>query len=204
MDRRTSLKWIVAASATLPTLRVIAKSGGPSQAGYGSDPALLKPRRPGEWWPLTMNGTQRRTAGVLADIIIPADEVSPSASQVGVVDFLDEWISAPYPAFRADKKRILDGFSWLDAEAVRRSKRTAFVDLDVAGQRSICDAICNEPKALPNLRRAAQFFARFRDLTAGGFYTTPIGRNDLGYIGNVPRTTFEPMPRGLLQKLGLA
>lgn len=204
MDRRTSLKWIVAASAVLPTLRVAAKSSAATPTGYGSDPALLKPRGPGEWWPLTMNGAQRRTAGVLADLIIPADEGSPSASQVGVVDFLDEWISAPYPAFRADKKRIFDGFAWLDAEAARRGSRAAFVELDVAGQRAICDAICNEPTASPKLRRAAQFFARFRDLTAGGFYTTAIGRKDLGYIGNVPLTVFGPPPTDLLKKLGLA
>lgn len=97
-----------------------------------------------------------------------------------------------------------DGFAWLDAEAARRGNRAAFVELDSAGQRAICDAICNEQNAPPKLMRAAQFFARFRDLTAGGFYTAAIGRKDLGYIGNVPLSVFGPPPTDLLKKLGLA
>jgi hypothetical protein len=52
-------------------------------------------------------------------------------------------------------------------------------------------------------RDAARFFALFRDLTAGGFYTTPVGRNDLSYVGNVPLTRFDGPDAELLRKLGL-
>ena len=51
----------------------------------------------GELWPLTLTKEQRATATALCDLIIPADDTSPAASSVGVVDFIDEWISAPYP-----------------------------------------------------------------------------------------------------------
>jgi hypothetical protein len=40
-------------------------------------------------------------------------------------------------------------------------------------------------------------------LTAGGFYSSPAGRKDLNYIGNVPLTSFEGPPRALLKSLGL-
>lgn len=149
-----------------------------------------------------MTTEQRRLAGVLADIIIPADDQSPSATQVGVVDFLDEWISAPYPDYRQDRKLLLAGFDWLDSEARRRTEKL-FVELDDVTRRAMCDAICNERTAIPKFRKAARFFARFRDLTAGGFYTTAAGRKDLGYIGNVPLTRFLGPPRALLEKLGL-
>ena len=51
---------------------------------------------------------------------------------------------------------------------------------------------------------AARFFAVYRDLTAGAFYTSPVGRKDLGYIGNVPLAHFDGAPPELLKKLNLA
>ncbi|HYP15660.1 MAG TPA: hypothetical protein VEQ65_00505, partial [Opitutus sp.] len=61
-----------------------------------------------------------------------------------------------------------------------------------------------EANAKPEFKQPAAFFARFRDLTAGGFYTTPQGMKDLGYIGNVPLPSFDGPPPELLKKLGLA
>ena len=52
-------------------------------------------------------------------------------------------------------------------------------------------------------REAALFFARYRDLTAAGFYSAPVGRKDLGYIGNVPLKSFDGPPPELLRKLNL-
>jgi hypothetical protein len=149
-----------------------------------------------------LTAPQRRLAGILADVIIPADEHSPSASAVGVVDFIDEWVSAPYPVNQRDRPVVLGGLEWLDAEGVRRFDK-AFSDLDTARQRAICDDICDESRALPARQAAAQFFARYRDLTAGGFYSTPVGRKDLGYIGNVPLAHFDGPPAALLKKLNL-
>ncbi len=80
MDRRTSLKWMLAAASIGP-LGVV--RGAPVEARrYGSDPNLLAPDHPGELWPLTLTPAQRKLATVLSDIIIPADATSPSASAV--------------------------------------------------------------------------------------------------------------------------
>ena len=76
-------------------------------------------------------------------------------------------------------------------------------DGDELQQHAICDDICYQANAQPEFARAAQFFSRFRDLTVGGFYSTPAGRQDLGYIGNVPLSKFDPPPPELLHKLGL-
>jgi len=204
MDRRTSIKWVLAASAAWPLL----KSGGsraapgPSAQGYGTDPDLLKAYRPGELWPLTFTEPQRGLARILADLIIPADEHSPSASGVGVVEFIDEWVSAPYPAQRSDRTILLEGFAWLDADSARRFNR-GFADLSPTEHHTICDAICDESRAANELRAGARFFAAYRDLTAGGFYSTPVGRKDLNFIGNVPLARFDGPPRALLNSLGL-
>jgi hypothetical protein len=204
MDRRTTIKWVLAASAAWPLLgrRVGRADPALTAQGYGTDPNLLAVYRRGELWPLTLTAPQRRLAGILADIIIPADEHSPSASAVGVVEFIDEWVSAAYPANLRDRPIVLGGFSWLDAEAARRFGKV-FSELDTTQQNSICDDICDESRAVTVRRDAARFFALYRDLTAGGFYSTPVGRKDLGYIGNVPLARFDGPPPALLKKLNL-
>jgi hypothetical protein len=207
MDRRSTLKWMLAASATMPLLARHALGEGapaahPAAQGYGTDPDLTKVYRPGDLWPLTLTPAQRRTAAALCDVIMPADASSPSASSVGVVDFLDEWVSAPYPSQQEDRPLVLEGFAWMDAEASRRFGQE-FADLGEPSQHAICDDICHEKTALPQFAGAAKFFARYRDLTAGGFYTSPEGRKDLGYIGNVPLLKFSGPPPELLRKLGL-
>ena len=95
-----------------------------------------------------------------------------------------------------------DGFAWLDAEALRRFAEE-FAELDSTGQCGICDDICDESRAVPTRGAAARFFALYRDLTAGGFYSTPAGRKDLNYIGNVPLARFEGPPAALLKTLNL-
>jgi len=202
MDRRTSIKWVLAAGAA-PLLAPCGPRAAPAaSAGYGTDPNLLATYHPGQLWPLTLTAAQRRLAQVLCDLIIPADERSPAASAVGVVEFIDEWVSAPYPVCQRDRPIVLSGFAWLDAEAARRFGR-GFASSGPHGQSAICDDLCDAGRAVPERRTAAAFFARYRDLSAGGFYSTPVGRKDLGYIGNVPRASFEGPPEALLKKLNL-
>lgn len=201
MDRRATLKWMLAAAATLPLSRMAsaAPAKGPAQP-YGSDPRLLDVYHPGDLWPLTLTASEQQRAALLADVIIPADATSPSASSVGVVDFIDEWISAPYPGHDGDRKIVRDGLAWFDAEAQRRYAKP-MLTLDEKQLHVICDEICYVPKA--KNADAAKFFARFRDLTAGGFYTTPQGRKDLQFVGNVPLPSFDGPPLEVLKKVGL-
>jgi len=107
LDRRTTIKWMFAAAATVPSLQALAYAPEPhardvaeNQAGYGTDPNLTQEWRAGGPWPLTLGVAARLTTMALCDLIIPADDVSPAASSVGVVEFIDEWISAPYPQQR--------------------------------------------------------------------------------------------------------
>ena len=204
IDRRTTIKWMLAATAALPAIGGGAHAAEPMRAtrGYGSDPDLLRIYAPGDLWPLTLSDSERRTASALCDVIIPADAGSPSASAVGVVDFLDEWISAPYAPQQEDRKSIVAGLRWLDDEASRRFER-AFVDSNESQQSAICDAICYLPRAESTLAEVARFFGRFRDLTVGGFYTTPEGMRDIGYVGNVALARFDGPPPAVLARVGL-
>jgi Gluconate 2-dehydrogenase subunit 3 len=205
IDRRTAMKWVLGAGAAaqLPDFTfAAAPTTAQAPSGYGKDPNLLKTYAAGELWPLTLNDTQRRTAKVLCDLIIPADEFSPAASAVATHQFVDEWISAPYPACRADREIIVQGFAWLDAESQRRYTH-GFADGAVEHAQRICDDICDTPPKVPEFGQAAAFFRRYRELTALGFYTTPIGMKDLKYVGNEPTTTFDGPPAEVLKRLGL-
>ena len=202
VDRRDAMKW-AAALALAPTgldpkrvQRLL------PAAGYGSDPLLNKVYEPGAFWPLTFDASQKRSVAALCDLIIPADERSPSASAVGVPAYIDEWISSPYPGQAPDRVLILGGLAWLDARARERSGED-FAALDEPAKRAICDPICHLPDAKPELQDAAQFFARFRDLCASAFYASREGMSDIGYLGNVPKIAFEGPPKEVLDRLGL-
>jgi hypothetical protein len=213
VDRRRAIKWMLTAAASAAILPRLARAGGygpiPMPKGYGPSPDVQRIYKPGELWPLTFTSAQRRAATALCDTIIPADAESPSASQVGVVDFLDEWISAPYApdggeySFQDDRALFLDGLAWLDGESVERFRKP-FADLPNEQRSAICDDICNLARARPEFLQPAKFFARFRELTAGGFYTTPEGTKDLKYVGNVAMATFDGPPLEVLKKVGLA
>jgi hypothetical protein len=203
VDRRTAIKWVAMATA-LPWLQrpAVGTAATAAKKGYGTDPKLNRSYKPGELWPLTLPPFMRQATAALCDVIIPADEHSPSASAVGVVDFIDEWISAPYEAQRADRKTILEGLGWLEIESKKRFRKF-FVDLAPGEKAAICDDICYLPRAKPEFREAARFFATFRDLAAGGFYTTPAGSKDIRYVGNVALERFDGPPDEVLRKVGL-
>ena len=199
LSRREAVQRMLAAAAAFGLLEQRSHGLTPVPPTLGSDPDLHKKIIP---WNRILTEAEMRTVTVLADAIIPADEKSPAASAVGVPDFINEWVSAPYPHQMADREQIVPGLAWLDQEAQKRFKKS-FADLGHEQISAICDDICSKPKAKPPFRKAAGFFAKFRELTAGGFYSTPEGWKDLGYIGNVPMAEFPGPPPEVLKHLGL-
>lgn len=204
IDRRVAIQWMLGATASIAArdASLFAADDAIKAKGYGTDPVMVKIYKPGDVWPLTLSDSQRHTARTLCDVIISADDTSPSASAVGVHDFIDEWISSPYPAQAGDRKTILDGLKWIDDEAKKRFLKS-FADLTLDQQTAICDDLANA-KPKPEHKKAASFFKRYRDLTAGGYYTTPEGMKAIGYIGNLPSATFEGPPVEALKHVGLA
>ncbi len=206
MDRRVAIKWMLAAGAgTLlvhPLSFAEATPPGSASEGYGKDADLLKAHKPGEFWPLTFTDAVRRDVAALCDQVLPADDRSPSASALGVHDFIDEWVSAPYPAQVKDRAVILPGLAWVDTQSRARFGR-AFSEARPEQQISLCEEMAPEAPAGSQLEVASRFFKRFRNLAAAGFFSTPVGMTDLGYIGNVPLPRFEGPPADLIEKLGL-
>jgi hypothetical protein len=203
LARRTVLKWFAAAAAAvhLPHFEAAAVPvTTPVANGYGTDPDLKKFYQPGDFWPLTLTPLQRLAVTALADLILPADDLGPAASTVRVPDFMDEWISAPYPGQQKDREALLPGLQWLDDEARKRFGKD-FSALEEAQKHAIADDICWPTDAKPEFKKAAAFFQKFRSLAASAYYGTEAGWKALGYIGNIPSPSFDGPPPEVLEKL---
>jgi hypothetical protein len=211
MDRRQALKWIGAAAAAAAIFphataqdKLPRQTVTPGGQRIGWDPVVNKAYAPGELWPLTLTPKQRKAAAALTDLILPPDNPGDKQpSQLGVQDFIDEWISSPYDETAKDRPVITEGLDWLDAEARRRFQKD-FADLPEPQKCAIADDICGKTAVKKEFKAAQNFFNRFRYLAASGYYTTPQGWKDIGYVGNVPTVNFDGPTPEALKHLGLA
>lgn len=215
MSRRVALK-VLATAAAVPAAACAADSdpGGdptdilavtqppanPLATGTATDPDLLDALIP---WPLKLSETEMSTVRALADLIIPADDRSPSASAVDAHQYVNEYVSAPYPGQEQDLVRVRGGLIWLNQQAEARFQ-LPFDQLSPEQQREICDPVSYLPNAETELRAAARFFDLFRDLISTAFWTTDEGMADLGYQGNVASLEFPGPPPEVLERLGLS
>ncbi|RYD78969.1 MAG: gluconate 2-dehydrogenase subunit 3 family protein [Sphingobacteriales bacterium] len=143
------------------------------------------------------NKHEMATITVLADIIIPKDDVSGSASDAKVPDFI-EFIVKDIPEHQVPMR---GGLKWLDIYSFNKFQKS-FVELSSSNQLSIVDEIAYPKKAKPEMQAGVAFFNRMRDLTASGFYTSEIGVKDIGYVGNSPNQ-WAGVPDDVLKQYGM-
>jgi len=208
LDRRQALAWLaVAAVGLTATGRLPLGAAEPADLPHGkrigADPVLNKTYAPGDLWPLSFTPAQQAAAAALADLIIPPEAGGKKPSELGVPAFIDEWISSYYDETMKDRPIVLAGLTWLDAEANRRHGAT-FATLTEVQQAGIADDICGAKPVKKEHKPGQEFFKRFRHLTAGGYYTTPQGMRELGYVGNTPSANFDGPTPEALKHLGLA
>ncbi len=203
LPRRAVLRFFAAASAYAAVPVEGAETAArPVAKGYGTDPDFSKIYQPGEVWPLTLSAVQRAASDAFANVLLPADDYGPAASQLAVTNFIDEWVSAPYPNQQRDRPTVLEGLAWIDAEAHRRFGK-AFPRLATKEQHAICDDICRGRDVTPEFKKPARFFELFRNLAMTAYYGTAEGWKAIGYIGNLTTATFDGPPQEVLDRLGL-
>jgi gluconate 2-dehydrogenase gamma chain len=145
-----------------------------------------------------------RTVRVLVDYVIPRDARSGSATDAKVPEFMDFMYSDPQQNTSEQTKTAMkNGLAWLDAESTKRFSK-GFVAASDAERRQILDDIAWPAKARPEMAAGVTFFNRFRDMTAGGFFSSAIGWKDLPYIGNVAVAEWKGCPEPALRKLGVS
>jgi gluconate 2-dehydrogenase gamma chain len=136
------------------------------------------------------------TITILADIIIPKDEVSGSASEAGVPAFI-EFIVKDIPNYQ-DPMR--GGLRWLDMHCLKNYEKP-FKNCTHEQQIVVVDKIAYPKKALPEMSQGVQFFNTVRNLVSTGFYTSEIGVKDIGYAGNTPNK-WNGVPDDVLKQYG--
>lgn len=143
------------------------------------------------------NAHEMATITVLADIIIPKDEISGSASDAHVPDFI-EFIVKDEPEHQLPMR---GGLRWLDIQCLNRYDNE-FKSCTAQQQTEIVSDIAYPFKPKPGLEQGVSFFNKMRDLTAIGFFTSKMGIEDLGYKGNSPGK-WEGVPQDVLKQYGL-
>ena len=148
--------------------------------------------------PKFFTDAEMATITVLGDIIIPKDDVSGSASDAKVPDFI-EFIVKDMPDHQTPMR---GGLRWLDLQCINRYGK-AFTDCSKEQQIEMVDMIAYPKKAKPEMQQGVAFFNLMRNLTATGFYTSEIGVKDVGYMGNVPNQ-WNGVPADVLKQYGYA
>ncbi len=208
MDRRKSLKIIGVGSLATSVLFDACKPADKKEAvveNKSTAPAAGPDRQPEElehYKKVTsyafFTAHEMATIAILADIIIPKDEVSGSATDAKVPDFI-EFIVKDMPEHQVPMR---GGLRWLDRESLHRFNKL-FKDVSDAERIQIVDDIAYPKKAKPEMSQGVAFFNKMRDLTCTGFYTSKIGIEDIGYAGNQPNQ-WNGVPDDVLKQYGLA
>lgn len=146
------------------------------------------------------NETELATVRLLADMVIPRDEKSGGATDAGSVEYMDFVLAE---SGDQAKQAWHDGLRWFDEECGRRFQKP-FVQGDDAQRAAVLDDIAWPARSREELRQAAQFFNRVRDLTASAFFSSRMGVEDLGYIGNVFIPVWRGAPDEALRELGVS
>lgn len=206
MDRRKSLKLIATGAIAVPA--AIAGCKTEDKKVKAEEPVFTLDRNPDELkYEKELLAKEKfftehemATITLLADFIIPKDEVSGSASDAKVPEFI-EFIVKDMPS---NQTPMRGGLRWLDIQCLKRYEKP-FKDCTRQEQVEMVDLIAypDRVKNKPELKPGVSFFNLMRNLTATGFYTSEIGVTDIGYAGNRP-TQWNGVPDDVLKQYKLA
>lgn len=192
MDRREMLQIV----AAVPLAQALGISVGAIEQATAH--AQQAAQAPASFIAQFFTPHELRTVTVLADLVIPRDERSGSASDAGVPAFID-FMMTDRPQLQLPMR---GGLAWLDSETRRRFDST-FVDATTAQQAAILDDVAWPARAPATLSQGVAFFNRFRDLVATGFWSSRMGVEDLRFMGNTVVPQWNGCPDDALQHLGV-
>ena len=168
----------------------------------------------GSYLPKFFSDHEFKSVSCLADLIIPADEVSSSAKEVGAPEFIDLLCSQNKELAHI----FTGGILWLD-QTIEKVSGHSFIASSSTEQHRIMKLLAEEAReqekkehkvrnakfnvaarnhgylsysaTLPSsLGPGGNFFVWVRRLTVDAFYTSPVGIQDIGYQGNGYRESY--------------
>ena len=143
-----------------------------------------------------------RTVRVLADMIIPKDERSGSATDAKAPEFID-FMLMDKETTESSRVSMRGGLAWLDTEMRQRFTKD-FLGASAAQRRAVLDDIAYPKTAKPEFRAGVAWFNRFRSNVGSAFFSSAMGWQDLRYIGNVFNPNWNGCPPEATRKLGVS
>jgi hypothetical protein len=153
VPRRVALKVLGGLPVAMTAMPDIASAATPPVSGPANTlaPAPGMPAPPpvaaakGAYVPKFFSEEEWKTASLLADMVIPRDERSGSATEARTVEYIDE-----YAAYWGGwvQPRLRGGLMWLDRECGLRFEKP-FADCTEAQRREVLDLIAYPPKDEP-------------------------------------------------------
>jgi gluconate 2-dehydrogenase gamma chain len=189
ISRRDVLKSLSIGAASTSVLRVI-----PLQAAEFAHHLIAAEKSASgtaEYTPKFFPPAQYKTLCALCNIIFPPDADLGGAIEAGAPEFID-LLTSENPDYQV---ALGGGLMWLDSTCIDRygnvwlactpQQQTKMLD-QIAYRKSFTED--------PSLSQGGRFFALLRNLTADGFFTSRIGIQYLGYIGNTFLPAFPGCP----------
>ena len=174
VSRRDLLRNIGAITLTTFGVNVVT-----AEAAQHVHNAVSDVKKTGDYKPKCFTASEYRTLRRLADMIIPADERSPGALASGAPEFIDFLCS--------QSKELAEiytgGFAWLDHQMNKRYS-TGFTGATPEQQTAMLDLVSYRKNDSPELGPGVRFFNWVRNMTVDAFYTSKVGMDDLGFMGN--------------------
>ena len=205
MDRRKSIKTLLVGTAVASVLIESCdtpdkKGATTSTPGVNEDDRMVEEKIANKKLSeqTFFTPAEMVTITLLGDIIIPRDKVSGSASDAKVPDFI-EFIVKDMPEHQTPMR---GGLRWLELNSLKRFGNS-FAAITEKQRFELVDEIAYPNKAKASMKQGVAFFNLMRNLTTTGFYTSEMGVNDVGYMGNVPNQ-WNGVPDDVLKQYNLA
>jgi gluconate 2-dehydrogenase gamma chain len=189
ISRRDILKSLTISAVAGSVLRVI-----PLEAAEYAHRMVQAEKAAAEnqaYTPKFFSAHSYKTLQTLCQTIIPSDEDAKGAIEAGAPEFID-LITSENKEYQV---ALGGGLMWLDNTCLDRYGKVC-LDCTPAQQKEILDLIAYSKNAKqdPRLGQGIEFFAFLRKLTADGYFTSEIGIEYLGYIGNTYLKEFPGCP----------
>jgi gluconate 2-dehydrogenase gamma chain len=135
----------------------------------------------GEYTPKFFAPHQYQTLKTLCETILPADADSGGAVEAGAPEFID-LLTSENPEYQL---KLGGGLMWLDSTCEDRYGN-AYLDCTPQQQKEMLDLIAYRRNGMQDkgLLYGIEFFSFLRNLTSDGFFTSKIGIEYLGFVGN--------------------
>jgi len=189
ISRRDILKSLTATAVTGSVLRVIRLEA----AEYAH--RMIKAEKAAAdtqaYAPKFFSPHAYKTLQSLCGTIIPADDEAKGAVEAGAPEFID-LLTSENSEYQLS---LGGGLMWVDNTCIDRYGKP-YLDCAADQEKEMLDSIAYRKNAKkdPSLGQGIEFFSFLRKLTADGFFTSEIGIEYLGYIGNTFVSEFPGCP----------